>query len=257
MISKDLNQAISILAEAFWPGPLTLVLEKQQHIPDWITAGKSTVALRVPAHPMALELLQKLDFPLAAPSANPFSTVSPTSAIHVQNYFGEQLGLVLDGGECQRGIESTIIGFENEHPVLYRHGSITLEEIESVIGPLRVKDQNNEAPEAPGMLLKHYSPSTKFILAESVERVLETRTEKKIGLITLNRNIVHPAVINCIPLSLQADLPEAASNLYSTMHKLDGQGLDLIIAEQMPNSGLGRSMNDRLKRASYQHKSIL
>lgn len=242
------------LAEAFWPGPLTLVLEKQAHIPDWITAGKSTVALRVPAHPMALALLKQLDFPLAAPSANPFSTVSPTSAVHVENYFGDQLPLVLDGGECQRGIESTIIGFENQQPVLYRHGSITVEEIETVIGPLLVKNQNNEAPEAPGMLLKHYSPATKFILTDDIESIIENRIEQKIGLITLNRTITHPAVNTCIPLSLQANLAEAAANLYATMHQLDRLGLDLIIAEYMPDTGLGRSMNDRMKRASYHYQ---
>lgn len=245
------------LAEAFWPGPLTLVLEKQHHVPDWITAGKSTVALRVPAHPMALELLSNLDFPLAAPSANPFSTVSPTTAVHVENYFGDQLALVLDGGECQRGIESTIIGFENQQPVLYRHGSIPIEEIESVIGPLMVKDQNNETPEAPGMLFKHYSPTTKFIMVDQIELFLDKRTEQKIGIITLNRILEHPAVITCIPLSLQANLMEAAANLYSTMHQLDGLGLDLIIAEQMPDNGLGRSINDRMKRASYHYKSAI
>ena len=135
-VAIDIPESAMILAEKFWPGPLTLVLKKQPHISDLITAGKDTVAVRVPNHPVALELLDKLDFPLAAPSANPFGSISPTNADHVFNYFGGKLEVILDGGECEKGLESTIIGFEENQPILYRHGSISSEEIEKITGKL-------------------------------------------------------------------------------------------------------------------------
>jgi L-threonylcarbamoyladenylate synthase len=122
MVATDIPDMARKLAEEFWPGSLTLVLKKQSHIPDIVTAGKETVAVRVPNHPVALALLEKLEFPLAAPSANPFGSISPTTAMHVSNYFKENLEIILDGGACQNGIESTIIGFENNQPILYRHG---------------------------------------------------------------------------------------------------------------------------------------
>lgn len=250
-VARDVPAQAYALADAFWPGPLTLVLKKQPNIPDYITAGKDTVAVRVPNHPTALALLEQLDFPLAAPSANPFSTISPTSAQHVTQYFGDRIPMVLDGGECQRGIESTIIGFEEQGPVLYRHGSLSVVEIERILGPLPVKNTNNQSPEAPGMLLKHYSPKTKFILTEQVSTVLESLSDQKIGLITFNKTIQHPAVISCEILSTQSDMQEAASRLYAVMHRLDTLGLDVIIAERLPNEGLGLSINDRMQRASF------
>ena len=133
-IASDIPDNALKLAKVFWPGPLTLVLKKQKHISDLITAGKNTVAVRVPSHPLTLDLLNKLDFPLVAPSANPFGSISPTHAEHVFNYFGEELNIILDGGECEKGLESTIIGFENNQTLLYRHGAISLEEIEKIIG---------------------------------------------------------------------------------------------------------------------------
>lgn len=250
-VARDISQQAQDLAEAFWPGPLTLVLKKQPHIPDSITAGKDTVAVRVPNHPTALALLEQLDFPLAAPSANPFSTISPTSAQHVAQYFGDRIPMVLDGGACKRGIESTIIGFDEHGPVLYRHGSLALAEIERIIGPIRIKNTNNQSPEAPGMLLKHYSPKTKFILTDQPIEVLENLSDQKIGLITFHTPINHSAVIRCEVLSEQANLEEAASRLYAVMHRLDSLELDVIVAERMPNDGLGLSINDRMQRASF------
>ncbi|MEM8907801.1 MAG: L-threonylcarbamoyladenylate synthase, partial [Bacteroidota bacterium] len=159
-IVSSVPEQARLLAEQFWPGPLTLVLKKKSIVPDLITAGKDTVAVRVPNHPLTLQLLEDLDFPLAAPSANPFGSISPTNPNHVKNYFDGQLRMILDGGACQKGIESTIIGFEKEQAILYRLGSIPVEEISKVIGPIQVKNKKEKAPNAPGMLSRHYAPRT-------------------------------------------------------------------------------------------------
>ena len=165
---RHVPEKAKLLASHFWPGSLTLVLPKQKSVPDLITAGKDTVAVRIPNHPLILELLSRLDFPLAAPSANPFGNISPTKPEHVKSYFDGTLSMVLDGGNCDNGIESTIIGFEEEEAVLYRLGSIAIEEIESVIGPVAVKNKKEVAPNAPGMLERHYAPETHTYLSEDI-----------------------------------------------------------------------------------------
>lgn len=238
------------LADRFWPGPLTLVLKKQSKIPDIVTSGKDTVAVRVPDHPLTLQLLSILDFPLAAPSANPFGCISPTSSKHVQDYFKNQLQVILDGGICEKGIESTIIGFENNKPVLYRYGSLSLEEIESVIGTVKIHNNQNTNPKAPGMLSKHYSPKTPTYLTDNVVDLIELFKDKKIGLIVFKNEIIHPKISHQEILSLEGNYPEAASNLYGSMHRLDRLDLDIIIAEKLPNEDLGKSINDRLERAA-------
>ena len=169
-IAQEIPDAAKKLAEKFWPGPLTLVLKRLDHISDIVTSGKDTVAVRVPNHPLTLKLLEKLDFPLAAPSANPFGSISPTSAEHVSNYFDKELEVILDGGNCEKGIESTIIGFENNEPILYRHGSISIEEIEKVIGKVATLTKMEAKPNAPGMLLRHYAPKTETFLTNNVKK---------------------------------------------------------------------------------------
>ena len=238
------------LANAFWPGPLTLILKKQPYIPDLVTANQDTVAVRVPNHPVALELLHQLDFPLVAPSANPFTSISPTSAEHVENYFGNQINMVLEGGECSAGIESTIIGFENNRVVVYRLGALELEEIEKISGSVTLLNKKGKKPIAPGMLLKHYAPKTDFILTRNVQEELDWYSDKKIGLLLYNSFMPDFERKNQIVLSEESDLKIAASKLYHAMHKLDKMNLDLIIAERLPEYGLGISINDRLERAS-------
>jgi L-threonylcarbamoyladenylate synthase len=238
------------LADAFWPGPLTLVLPKQSTIPDLITAGKDTVAVRIPNHPVALELLNALDFPLAAPSANPFGSISPTTAKHVENYFKDDIKMVLDGGACQRGIESTIIGFEGDEPVIYRLGSTSIEAIEAVVGPIQIKNKKEVAPDAPGMLERHYAPKTQTILVDKLSEAIQKHTDKRIGVLALNKPIDHEAIVFQIVLSKSTDLQEAASKLYDALHQLDKKDLDIIIAERFPDFGLGKSINDRLTRAT-------
>ena len=195
-IVEEVPEKARLLAEAFWPGPITLVLKKKPLIPDLITGGKDTVAVRIPNHPLTLELLSHLDFPLAAPSANPFGSISPTTAQHVDNYFSNTLQMILDGGPCRQGIESTIIGFEKGHPVLYRHGSISKEEIEAQIGPLKTVTHSETAPQAPGMLAKHYSPKTRTVLTKHVEESLHQYSGERIGLLQFK----NPKTATAVPL---------------------------------------------------------
>ena len=239
------------LAKAFWPGPVTLVLEKKPLVPDLITAGKNTVGIRMPNHPVTLSLLKQLDFPLAAPSANPFMCISPTTAQHVEDYFGHKLPLILEGGPCEKGIESTIIGFENGAPVLYRLGSISEKAIEKICGPLNHIKTISKKPLAPGMLAKHYAPKTPTILTEEISpSILDHYKERKIGLLYFEKANCNDSAYFIEILSEKADLEEAAKNLYAAMHRLDKLKLDAIIIEKLPDTGLGKSINDRLERAS-------
>jgi L-threonylcarbamoyladenylate synthase len=239
-----------LLAAAFWPGSMTLVLKKSSTIPDIITAGKGTVAVRVPDHPVTLELLRKLPFPLAAPSANPFGSISPTKPAHVENYFRNSIKMVLDGGSCANGIESTIIGFENEEPVIYRLGALPLEEIEAVVGKISIKNKKEEKPDAPGMLARHYAPKTSTFLVDDVAAEIKKNTGKKMGVLVFKSSLNNENITEII-LSKNGSLQEAASRLYSAMHDLDSKNLDLIIAERFSEFGLGKSINDRLQRATF------
>lgn len=247
---EEIPEKAKKLAEVFWPGSLTLVLKKKKSVPYTITAGKETVAVRIPNHQLTLELLKQLDFPLAAPSANPFGSISPTTAQHVVDYFKDTLEMVLDGGNCINGIESTIIGFENENPILYRLGSLSVEEIESIIGPIKIMNENNSSPLAPGMLSRHYAPKTKTIVSENIKEELKKHKNLKIGLLLFKDDIDSCENIVKEILTNKKDLKEAATNLYAAMHRLDRKNLDLIIAEKFPNNSLGKSINDRLNRAT-------
>ena len=238
------------LADAFWPGPITLVLKKKAIIPDIITAGKDTVAVRIPNHPTTIALLKQLPFPLAAPSANPFSSISPTCAQHVDDYFKDSIKMVLDGGVCKSGIESTIIGFINDEPVIYRLGSTPIEAIEAVVGKIEIKNKKEVAPDAPGMLERHYAPKTKTVLTTQLLETINKYNGKRVGVITFQSEINDSAVDAQMALSKTGDLVEAASHLYQILHQLDKMQLDVIIAEKLPNYGLGKSVNDRLSRAT-------
>lgn len=248
---KNVPIKAEALARRFWPGSLTLVLEKQAHIPELVTAGKPTVAIRVPNHPLTLELLERLNFPLVAPSANPFGLISPTHPEHVVRYFGETLAMVLDGGECLRGIESTIIGFENEEPILYRLGSVTVEEIVDCVGEVKVKNVKESAPDAPGMLKRHYSPKTTTYLVDDLNSFLSSVEAKRIGVIVFTQCLEKSDRLVVENLSKRGDLQQAASNLYSALHRLDLLNLEMIVAERFPDHGLGKTINDRLQRATH------
>ena len=240
-----------LLAKAFWPGSMTLVLKKQASIPDIITAGKDTVAIRVPNHPLTLELLKQLPFPLAAPSANPFGSISPTKPEHVARYFENDIEQVLDGGPCTNGIESTIIGFEEDQPIIYRLGALSIEAIEAVVGNVPIKNKKEVRPDAPGMLERHYAPSTQTVLTDSVSEEVKKHLGKRIGILVFKSGLTDDTTTAQIILSKQGDMRAAAAKLYDALHDLDHQNLDLIIAERFPDYGLGKSINDRLQRATF------
>lgn len=235
------------LAEKFWPGPLTLVLPKKNIIPDLTTSGLSTVGVRVPNHPITQNLLSQLDFPLAAPSANPFGYVSPTTASHVQNQLGEKIPFILDGGPCHVGLESTIVGFSKDWTVVHRLGGLSIEEIETVVGKVHLNLNVSSNPIAPGQLSSHYAPRKKVIVGHKMSELLEGRKENRIGILTFQEAY---AGRDCYVLSGSGSLTEAARNVFSRLRELDESGVDIILAELVPDIGLGRAINDRLKRAA-------
>ena len=233
------------LAKEFWPGPLTLLLRKRSIIPDLVTSGLDTVGIRCPKHAMTQNLLKTLEFPLAAPSANPFGFVSPTKAGHVMEQLGSKIKYVLDGGPCTIGIESTIVGFENNKTVIHRLGGISVEQIESVVGDVELTTSPG-ALKAPGQLKSHYSPSKKMFVAD-IERAVEMVDLQRVALLSFQKD--HKATHQVI-LSPTGDLTEAAKNLFDALRRLDKMPVDLIIAEFVPDEGIGRAINDRLRRAS-------
>ncbi|MFN8260507.1 MAG: L-threonylcarbamoyladenylate synthase [Chitinophagales bacterium] len=247
---KEIPEKAHLLIDAFWPGPLTLLLPKKDIIPAITTSGKPDVAIRVPDHPITLELLNHLQFPLAAPSANPFGYISPTMPQHVQQQIGDKIPYILDGGICDKGIESTILGFKDGEPVVYRLGAVTQEALERIVGTIQFITKDNLAPVAPGMLSKHYSPTTHTVFTDDLNHTLASYAEKRIGLLLFNRKYPSNDIIHQEVLSQHADLDEAAHKLYAALHRLDACNLDVIIAERFPDTGIGKTINDKLERAS-------
>jgi len=250
VVAQNIPPKAYLLAQHFWPGPLTLLLDKRADVPNIVTADKSTVAVRIPSHPMALALLQQLNFPLAAPSANPFTSISSTTAQHVKEYFDKELDIILDGGECKKGIESTIVGFTGDDVIIYRLGTITETDLEKIVGEVSIYIGQDDKPIAPGMLIKHYSPKTKTVLLENdVNIQLNNLAIKKIGALVFNKKIDDERIVEQEILSKASNLEEAAKNLYAALHRLDKSDLAIILIELLPNKGIGKSINDRLRRA--------
>lgn len=246
---RDVPQPARELATAFWPGPLTLLLPKQESISDLVTAGLDTVAIRIPQHPLTLTLLANLDFPLAAPSANPFGYISPTSAEHVQKQLGRKIPYILDGGPCQVGIESTIVGFEDDQAVIYRLGGARVEDVERITGKAKVMLHSSSNPQAPGMLKSHYAPS-KPVFVSSLSEVLALYAPEEIGILSFERLYSAIPVENQIVLSTRGNFLEAAQGLFAALRKLDALPVKAIFAELFPEKDLGRAINDRLRRAA-------
>jgi L-threonylcarbamoyladenylate synthase len=240
------------LLQHFSPGPLTVLLPQLPILPSEVNGGRSTVAFRIPAHPLTLSLLQQLSFPLVAPSANLFGTISPTAPAHVLKNFKGVIPYILDGGPCTVGIESTVVGFDEDgRPVIYRQGAITADQIEAVAGSVMLKENAADKP-APGMLPYHYSPQTPLLIARTLPALIHVA---RIGYIRFkNYDPALPAE-HQILLSPDGSLEEAARNLYKALHYFDEQSLDLIIAEPLPDEGLGGALNERLQKAAYQHQN--
>jgi L-threonylcarbamoyladenylate synthase len=244
-VAHELPPHAEALMAAFWPGPLTLLLPKCAEVPDLVTSGLDTVGVRMPAHPMTLELLRTLSFPLAAPSANPFGYVSPTTAQHVADQLGARVPYILDGGPCAVGVESTIIGWVDGRWQLYRPGGIATEAIAAITGPLTVVPAAAK-PHAPGMLDSHYAPR-KPLYRGDVESLLNRFAGRSVGVISFQREYL---AYRCEVLSEQGDLAEAARHLFAVLREMDNSECSVIVAEEFPEEGLGRAINDRLRRAS-------
>lgn len=247
---SNVPEAAQILAQRLWPGPLTLLLKKKDIIPDLVTSGMDTVAVRIPNKALTLTLLELLDFPLVAPSANPFGYVSPTSAQHVEDQLGSKIDYILDGGACEVGIESTIIGFDEARPVIHRLGGISKEKIESLIGNVDLTPHSTSNPKAPGMLASHYSPGKPVVIGNIAALQKELGASTHVGAISFKNEIPNIAKEKQVILSTEGNLTEAAKNLFAALRHLDKQEIDLILTQLVPDHGLGRAINDRLKRAA-------
>ncbi len=244
------------LAKAFWPGPMTLVLPKRANVPDLVTADLPTVAVRVPSHPIACELLELAAVPVAAPSANRFGHISPTTAQHVRDGLGSLIDLIVDDGPCTTGVESTVISFgdDGNTPTLLRPGGVSLESIQAIVGPVRVglNARENTPLQAPGMMARHYAPRTKLVLLDEHESPADyLKADIQAGLLAFKSPDDTHGFAAVQVLSASGDLREAAANLFAAMHRLDALKLDMILAQRVPGDGLGRAINDRLQRASH------
>lgn len=248
--AEEIPATAQKLIESFMPGPLTILLKKRSIIPDLVTSGLDNVAIRIPNHKLTLELLKQLDFPLAAPSANPFGYISPTTAQHVYDQLQGRIPYILDGGPTAVGVESTIVGFENNEPVVYRLGGLAIEDIEKVVGKVRVSLNESSNPQSPGMLKSHYAPKKRLHILEQdsdeYRKVFETNND---GIIAFDKYVEGVDTDRQILLSPAGNLNEAAKNLFAAMRKLDSSAVNEIWAVKFPDAGLGRAINDRLKRA--------
>lgn len=250
LLCKSVDSRVYLLAEKFWPGPLTIVLPKSEAVHDIVTSGLTSVAIRMPDHPIALQLIKASGNPIAAPSANKFGKLSPTKASHVKKQL-PNVDFILDGGETTVGIESTVIALTDAGFQILRPGIITKEEIEAVIpfdGNL-ILDENK--PEAPGLLKSHYSPAKPMLILEEGVSIPKT---KKIGYLAF-QNIPSTIDYHVLEvLSKSGDLKEAALNLFGALHRLEEADIDLILAEPILEKGIGIAIMDRLRKAAYQYK---
>lgn len=233
------------IAEAFWPGSISVLLPKSDLVPDLITAGSSHVVVRVPNHPLTLELLAQLDFPLAAPSANISNTVSPTSAAHVETTIGNKIGYVLDGGDCTIGVESTIVSTEKGNVTILREGGVTREDLLAV--GIAAMENTSSKIQSPGQLQKHYATTKPLLLVESIDLWIRENPKKSaIALLYEQKNIESPSIL----LSQDYNLSEIANSLFGAMREADKTDSDVIITEFIKKEGIGRAIADRLARAA-------
>jgi L-threonylcarbamoyladenylate synthase len=237
-VVSDWPEAAEVLASQFWPGPLTLVLPRQPRIPDTVTAGLPTVGVRVPAHPLAIELIEAAGVPVAAPSANRFTQLSPTTADHVRRGLGPLVDFVLDGGPCWVGIESTVLSLAARPPALLRPGMVSRESIEQLIGPLQSVSSAEGAHPAPGLHSRHYSPRTPLY-----EGTMPS--EGRGAWLWWNQD--RPAARS---IRMPSEAEAYAAQLYEVLHQLDNEGLDFIGVETLPSGCGWDGVRDRIRRAS-------
>ena len=248
--ARDIPPEAWRLARRYWPGPLTLILHRTCRVPDIVTGGQDTVGLRVPDHPLALALLEAFGGGIAAPSANRFGRVSPTTAAHVREELGDDIDLILDGGPCRVGIESTILDLSGHQPRLLRPGTITLAEIETVLQK-PIAQPGNDAPRAPGMLRAHYAPRTPLCLVPTANLEAEARWHLEQGQrIAILSMTATPLPEACLRQGMPAHPGGWARELYARLHALDVQCFDCILIEDPPSSADWQAVRDRLERAA-------
>ena len=246
-IAKDIPDSAYKLAEAYWPGPMTIILPKKDCIPDLCTSALPSVAVRFPSHPIAQAIIKESGLPLAAPSANLFKHVSPTTAEHVAAQLADRIAGIVDGGPCSVGVESSIISLVGE-PTVMRPGAITPEMFKAILGEVKIKESTSKPGQpmlAPGQCDAHYRPQVPLYYGEVPAGYTLPEHTVRIAFGTQAGPI--PATVN---LSATGDMVEATSKLYAFMHDLDKSEYDLILVDPIPNTGVGMALNDRLKRAS-------
>lgn len=244
-------EAVYKLAAKFCPGPLSFVLPAAPSLSPLLLGGQPTVALRVPNHPITLQLIRELGTPIAAPSANRYKELSATTAHAVALAMPELKDRIIDGGRCSYGVESTIIGFEQNRPVIYRMGSITNQQIEEVLGStVLYRGHATANPKAPGMQLRHYAPQTPMVVTNQLEQVIEQLAPARLAVLSFRKVTAHSSIITQEILSPSGSDTEAAFQLYHLLGKLDAAQPDFIVAEWLPEQGLGAAINDKLRRGA-------
>ena len=249
-LAKEIPTAARELAQHFWPGPLTIVLRKMEIVPDLVTSGLPFVALRVPAHPVAQALLRTFRSPLAAPSANRFGRISPTDAQAVWDELGNTVPLIIDGGPCGVGLESTILDLSDNRRILLRPGGVPIEEIEALIGPMERPASDAKKPVAPGQLAHHYAPRKPLRL---VRDEAEVPSQSDIGWLAFGKKENASPFLGVVEnLSPGENLREAAANFFRALRALDDDPrVAKLYAVSLPDQGLGRAVNERLGRAAH------
>jgi L-threonylcarbamoyladenylate synthase len=264
-VAAEIPPSVAALGRRFWPGPLTLLLPRRASLPPEVTAGLETVAVRVPAHPVARALLEAADFPIAAPSANLFGHTSPTQACHVLDDLGGRIEMILDAGPTDWGVESTILDPLQSPPVILRPGGISRADLEAVLGEVRVAAADERINTAPGRLPRHYAPNARLVLcagdtpgqiAEALQAAFrrERKEHHRVGLLAASEVIsrIDPAELPAILRDLGpfGDLRIISRRLFACLRELEGEGATVILAHRLPDEGIGAALNDRLSRAA-------
>jgi len=259
-VTTSIPSPAQLLMDTFWPGPLTLVLPRSSAVPDLVTSGLPTVAVRLPDHHIARDLIAAAGVPIAAPSANPFGRISPTTAQHVLDYLGEEIDYVLDGGACSIGVESTVVAFDEHTPRILRPGGVTFEQLQSILPEMTISTSSSDpgkAQTSPGQLDQHYAPRTPLIIVDDLQQVPCHSRHGAMALTSLRlahqqlENESHGGKFGAVEiLSENGDLTDATANFFSALRRLDAADIDCIYAEPFPETGLGRALNDRLMRAA-------
>jgi L-threonylcarbamoyladenylate synthase len=249
--ARDIPAAAYTLAQKFWPGPLTLILKRAPGVSDLVTGGQDTVALRVPAHPLAQALLRAFGGGLAGPSANRFGRVSATTADHVREEFGVSIDLILDGGACEVGLESTILDLSGAQPALLRPGRITAREVEAALG-CPVVAPGAQSPRAPGMLAKHYAPRTPLMLVEAdvIDELARSFARQGKRVAVLARSARQPLIEHLVWIAAPDAAAAYAHDLYANLRRLDATGCDVMLVEAPPLAAAWAAIRDRLARAA-------